>query len=529
MTRPVEARLERWAESSWKLPALAGVLLNLGYYTPLLIPNFLAFVPLLYWFDRHPVAGRLERFKAGFVFGLVTHAISMHFLWSLLRFSWLAILLYLWLALTFGLRFGLFTMLIGWLRRRSGLSWALLLPACWLPIEWLQAHGDLRLTIDHLAHSLGRFPFVIQFADLVGHYGVGLFLLVVNGLAYEAMLCRGRPVARRAALSLAVLVGLVLGYDLWAWRRPLPPGETLRVGLVQPNIEPPVKWEEATAQQQWQTRVRLSERVAEQHPDLIVWPETARPYPLYHWLDRPETYAMNDVRALARKLQATFLIGVEYFRVRSREDFDLYNAAMVVDAEGVGEAWYGKVYLVAFAEALPFRRLLGPLVEGREGAGWDFVRGGFEPGKRSQVLDVEGHAVGTLICYEQMFPDLTRGMRNAGAELQVLITNDTWFGNTLFQRYQRDALRLRAIENRSDFVRVSNSGISGFVDRRGHFFDETPMYQEAVRARDVTLTRGRTLYDRIGDAVMWPVCLTLLYAIIKRRKGGQSPFLQDGI
>jgi len=408
-------------------------------------------------------------------------------------------------------------MLLGWLRRRGKLPWSLLLPACWLPIEWLQSFGDLRLTIDHLAHGLGRFPFVIQFADLVGHYGVALFLLVVNGLIYDATLRRGEPLARRAALALTLLVGLVLAYDLWAWRRPLPAGETLRVGLVQPNIDPPVKWQDDTAQQQWTTLVRLTEQVAEQQPDLIIWPETARPYPLYHWLDRPGTYTMNDVRFLARKFDATILTGVEYARVRSRDDFDLYNAAMVVDADGVGEAWYGKVYLVAFAEALPFRRLFGPLVEGREGESWQFVTGGFEPGKRSETVEVEGHPVGTLICYEQMFPDLTRGMRNAGAQLQVVITNDTWFGDTLFQRYQRDALRLRAIENRSDFVRVSNSGISGFVDRRGRFFDETPMYEEAVRVRDVTLSVGRTVYDRIGDAVMWPVWLTLLFALVKRR------------
>jgi apolipoprotein N-acyltransferase len=516
--------MERWAESSWKLPALSGVLLNLAYYTPLLIPNFLAFVPLLYWLDRHPLAGRYDRFKVGFVFGLVTHGISMHFLFSLLQFSWLAILLYVGVALAFGLRFGLFVMLLGWLRERTTLCWAVLLPACWLPIEWLQTFGDLRLTIDHIAHSLARFPFVVQFADLVGPYGVALLMLLVNGLLYESLLRRGEPVARRAAVTLAVLLALVLGYDLWAWQRPLPPGDSVRVAVIQPNIPLVIKMDDQTAQEQWDKLSRLSRKVAEEQPDFIVWPETARPRPLFHWLDRPETYAMNDVRFLARELDLPFLVGVEYLRVRSEEDYELYNAAMVVDADGVDPVWYAKAYLVAFAEALPFKRLFGPLLEDRGGE-WRWVTGGFSPGRRDEVLQLGEWTVGALVCYEQMFADLTRGMRNAGAQLQVVVTNDAWFGRTLFQRYQADALRLRAIENRSAFVRAANTGISGFVDPRGVFHEATPLYEEALRVRDVRLSSRRTVYNRIGDAVIWPVLLALAWAIALavRRTGRGSP------
>jgi apolipoprotein N-acyltransferase len=256
---------------------------------------------------------------------------------------------------------------------------------------------------------------------------------------------------------------------------------------------------------------------------LIIWPETARPRPLYHWLDRPRTYAMPDVQYLASELGIPFLVGVEYVRVRSREDYDLFNAAMVVDADGVDPAWYGKVYLVAFSEALPFRGLFGPLIEGRGGQ-WRWVSGGFSPGVRDELLQVDGMPVGVLVCYEQMFADLTRGMRNAGARLQVVITNDAWFGRTLFQRYQADAVRLRAIESRTDFVRAANTGISGFVDRRGRFHDDTPLFEEAVRVRDVELGSQRTVYDRIGDAIMWPVLLGLFGAIlIARQRGAGSP------
>lgn len=506
--------MERWVSSSWKLPALSGLLLVLAYYTPLLAPNFVLFVPLLLWLDRRPDAGRYARLKAGFVFGFLTYMIGLHFVLYLLRFSWLAGLLYVWLAATFGLRIGLCVILLGWLRRRTSLSWGLLLPICWLPIEWLQGFGDLRMTHDHMAHSLSRFPFVVQFADLVGHYGVGAFLLAVNGLLFEALLTRGRPTARRAALALAVLVGLVGVYDLWAWFRPLPPGETLRVALVQPNISLTIKPEPETRQSQLQTLVDLSRRAAAEQPDLIVWPETARPRPLYHWLDKPESYVMPDVQRLSRELGVPFLIGAEYVRVRTKDDYDLYNATMLVDADGVSEDWSAKVYLVAFAEALPFRPLLGRFIEGRGGE-WSWISGGFSPGVPGSLLRVGETEVGALVCYEQMYPTLSRELRNAGANFQVVMTNDAWFGPTMFQRYQADAVRLRAIENRSDMVRVANTGISGFVDSRGGFHGQTPLFEEAVRVHDVRLSTRRTVYDRSGDVVAW-VALMALGAVVFR-------------
>ena len=119
------------------------------------------------------------------------------------------------------------------------------------------------------------------------------------------------------------------------------------------------------------------------------------------------------------------------------------------------------------------------------------------------MLALDGARVGVLVCYEQLFPDLARALRNAGAEFQVVITNDAWFGRTFFQRYQADALRLRAIENRSAFVRVANTGISGFVDRSRAIPRTHRLFEKAVEVSDVRLGRAHALRsnrrrDRVG-------------------------------
>jgi apolipoprotein N-acyltransferase len=281
-----------------------------------------------------------------------------------------------------------------------------------------------------------------------------------------------------------------------------------------------IKRGSGTEAEQSQRLLELSRQAAKAEPDLIVWPESSWPVTLIHWLDTPSSYALPEVQQLARELGIAHLIGVEYARVRARDDYDLYNAAVVIDAEGrLNPQWAAKVYLVPFVEATPFRSIFGPLVEGRGGE-WHWLAGGFEPGPRSQVIEVDGARAGVLVCYEQLFPDLTRDLRNAGAQFQVVVTNDAWFGRTPFQYFLANAPRLRAIENRTSFVRVANTGISGFVDSRGRYHERIGLFEVGVAAYDVELSDTVTVYDRVGDVVVWVLILGLLAVIVRARLAG---------
>jgi apolipoprotein N-acyltransferase len=472
-----------------------------------------AFVPLLHWLEQQPPAATYGRLKGGFLFGFVAALIGLHFCIPMMRFSALAALLWAAFAAALALRIAACLLLASWLRRRTGIGWGVLLPATWIPIDWLQSFGDLRMTGDHPAHALAQYPFLIQFADLVGHYGVSAFALAVNGLLHGALLAGSGRERRASAIALGALLVAVLGYDAWAWWRPEPDRATLRIALVQPDIPLELKH---SADELGEQRARLAEltrRAGRLGPDLVVWPETARPDPLVHRIDEPRTWVAPEVQALARELDVGLLIGVEYKRVRTRTDYDWYNAAVHVDRSGRLDAeWAAKAYLVPFVEATPFRRWLGPLVEGR-GGDWRWLSGGFDPGPAEAVIDIGGARAGVLVCFEQLFPDRARRLRNAGAELQVVMTNDAWYGRTPFQWYLANAVRLRAIENRSAFVRAANTGISGFVDSRGRFFERTPLFEQAVAASDVAVAGDLTPYARLGDVAVGAAGLALAAAL----------------
>jgi apolipoprotein N-acyltransferase len=501
------------ARHPWKLPALAGVLLAFGYFTlGLVVPNLVALVPLLIWIDANLDRPWRAWRNAGFAFGMALNLLILSWMRSMLAISFLGVFAYLGLALVFACELSLAVVALAWLRKRTGWSFVALLPAVWLTLEWVQARGDLRMTAQHLGQSLGTVPFLVQFADLAGPYGIGLVLLLSNALFYTAWRAPSRSARARPLAAWTVLAAAVLGYDAWAWSHPPASSGSLRIAFLQPNVPLDLKMDPADDARQDRLLAELTRKAAAMNAEVVIWPETARPRALYRRPERPATYAMPEVQSLAQETGVTIVAGAEYVVVHDKGNTEAYNAVFVVHPDGrLDPTWVAKIDLVPFVEAVPFEFLLGPLLAGRGGwARW--LGGGFLPGPTATLLPVAGARMGVSVCYEELYFDLQRGLRNAGARVQAVITNDAWFGTTFFQSYQANTVRLRAIENRSSFVRVANTGISMFVDPLGRDAERTELLTQEVRVRDVALTDGRTVYDRIGDVAAWVAIGTFVAA-----------------
>jgi apolipoprotein N-acyltransferase len=106
------------------------------------------------------------------------------------------------------------------------------------------------------------------------------------------------------------------------------------------------------------------------------------------------------------------------------------------------------------------------------------------------------------ICYELLFPDLTRRFVRDGAELLFAITNDAWYGRT-GAPYQFLAITaLRSAETRVWTVRAANSGVSAIIDARGRVRQRTRIFERDLLVEDVTLRPapfGGSFYARHGD------------------------------
>jgi len=125
-----------------------------------------------------------------------------------------------------------------------------------------------------------------------------------------------------------------------------------------------------------------------------------------------------------------------------------------------------------------------------------------------------------------------------GAGLLVNITNDAWFGDSSAPYQHLSMIIFRAVENRVPLVRSANTGITAFIDSRGHIQGMSRLFTEAVLSGKVRMGFERSLYTSFGDIFAWG-CSTFSFivlgvTIIKRRRElrttcHQTPGIQEQI
>jgi len=476
-----------------------GAILFVLAYPPfkLLIPSFLAVVPAV-WLVRG--AERAERpeweaWKRGFWFGLIVNLAALYWMViALWRFSSLSLLGYIATTTMLGVFVGIFFWAVVRVRRTwpAAPLW-LTFPLFWTAGEWTIGHlPDVAFPWVGLGTSLAAFPVVAQTAEWWGARGLTLLVVLANVLLADTLDPDDIPRRRRAIGALAVAGGLTLSAAFGAWRqrsvvtRPVGP-----LALLQPNIGFSEKWDSVEASGIMDRLLGMSERaIRVGHPALVLWPEAAAP----GYLDYGRDWGRR-IEGLARTAHTPMLVSGLDLEVRGPNDYSYFNAAFFVDSTGRREGYepYHKHYLVPIVERVPF-------VNPRWFGGLRFF-GGFGRGDALPLYDTAIGQFGVMICYESAFEDLARRYRAKGADFLVNITNDAWYGRTTATYQHASHLVLRAIETRTGIARAANSGISGFVDPFGHYYDATALETEDLVIGSLLTSDVMTLYVRWGDWV----------------------------
>ncbi len=179
-----------------------------------------------------------------------------------------------------------------------------------------------------------------------------------------------------------------------------------------------------------------------------------------------------------------------------------------------------KAHLVPFSEFMPWQKELwfiyNPILQllGMGGTiGADLV---FE----TRVLELDGVRYGTYVCYDSVFPDVTRARAAGGAEVLVNVSNDSWFGDTWGLQQHFMMGRMRAIETNRWVLRSGNTGVTAIIDSLGHVRQRLPSQKELTLKGLYGLETTVTPYVRFGD---WAVALTavmlLIVIVISKRVG----------
>ncbi len=520
--------MSQWPVRLILLAATTGVLLP--YCFPRYDLGLLAWVALI---PLHVALEGLSRRRQAFWLGWIAGIISstgimawvvtaMHTYGKVpLVFSYGIMLL---LTAYLGLYVGLYSAGVVWFRMlvpRYGLFAA---PCLWVALELLRTYVLSGLPWSLLGYSQYRQLDVIQIADHLGVYGVS-FLVVLTNVALAELYLWLMPLFRgfrpaRLPWELVTTAAMLVGLS-WAYSTSLIAREgiesskaTLQVGVVQPNVDQAVKWDQGFRDETIRRYDRLTESFG-YGADLIVWPEAATPF-IY---EREPVYQLQLV-AMANRAGAPLLFGSPAVRFDADRKPFLLNSAYLLSSDGQLLGRYDKQHLVPFGEYIPLKSsLLFFLEKMVEGIG-DFQAG---PGpnilsfqlKESNGADPARRVkFGVVICYEVIFPDLVRRMAASGAEFLVTITNDAWFGDSSAPAQHFSMVVFRSVENHLAFARAANTGISGFIDPFGRIIAASPIFTQTALQGEIAVRQTQTFYSRHGDVFAYGCMLiSLLFCL----------------
>ena len=394
---------------------------------------------------------------------------------------------------------------------QRGLANPFALAASWTAFEWLRSWLLTGFTWGGLGYAWHDNALALGLAQLSGVHGVS-FIAVLFGASVIAL-----PAKRVAACAGLALVAGLHAYSAISVASSVGGSRSLRVAVLQGNIDQGVKWTAQAFEDTLLAYEDLSRRAAADGAQLIVWPETAVPAPLAY----PEL--RDRIAALARELRTPLIVGAV------GTDFDangrptaFYDSAFIFSHAGVLLDRYDKSHLVPFGEYLPLRPLLGRLIRAvATGATASDVTAG-EPPRAIDVPLANGETirVGIPICYELIFPDLVRRFADDGAQLLVGITNDAWYGRTGSPHQFLAMTALRSAETRLPLARAANTGVSALIDGEGHVGARTRIFERDLVVGDVTVREARTFYTEHGE-VFAHACAaaTVLCSLIALHRG----------
>jgi apolipoprotein N-acyltransferase len=387
------------------------------------------------------------------------------------------------LAAYCGLWIALVMAVVGWIGTRSPETALAVAPFAWVAAEWGRGHLFGGFPWGLLGYTqYARLP-VIQIAELGGVYAVSFVVLAVNAAVAGTIVLSWRGATVGLAAGATVLAA-TLGFGLWQLREP-GPQPSVRVTVMQPSIEQPLKWDPEQAATVLRIYVGLSRRAQTESPALLVWPETATPTPLGR---DPDLTAL--LQGLAKGLGTAIVVGS--IDVEGRDPVILRNSAYLLTERGI-EGRYDKMQLVPFGEYVPLSRVIGFV------RGWAEFISELEPGSRTVVFPGPPAPFGVVICYEGIFPELVRDFVRNGARLIVNITNDAWFGRTSGPLQHLAMYAFRAVEHRTAVVRSANTGVSAFIEPTGHIGRRLSLFERDILTASVPLRTRTTLYTRLGD------------------------------
>ena len=364
------------------------------------------------------------------------------------------------------------------------LLWFAAVPSAWALLEYVHTKiiPGMPFTFISLGYSQWLVPEILQLASVAGVFGIS-FLIVLANLAIFYFFWKKKyllPAIIGFIIIAIYISGVVRISKFNSIKSP-----QIKTTVLDAQIDPVKKWNKKYSDVLAKKYLALLKEAVDQKPDLIVWTETAIPWPISEGDDLLET-ALN----VTYPARANHLVGIPGSVIGRTNIF--YNSAFFIEPDGKIIAQHNKMELLLWVEKNTKSS------KNSDGLSALDLSPRFVPGEKLLPLDTPIGKLGVIICNEILYPDLVRKNVENGAQLLVNMNNDIWFSEKIMPVRHYSVAVLRAVENNRDIIVASNGGISGFIDACGRTKTNSYIRKPKYLTGYVSSKNDLTFYTKSG-------------------------------
>jgi len=522
------------------LATLSGLLLTPAFFswgTGIIL--FIAFIPLL--LIEQQLYSERDKKRSGAIIGYAALAFLIFNLlttWWVKNAAWVGVIAAMIINTSvMTLPFWLFHIVRRRLGDRLGYLSLILL---WVAMEFLYVNALVNFPWLMLGNGFANDVKLVQWYEYTGVLGGTIWILVINVLLIKLItgLRNGIKAGRQVNLIswilgfllFPILFSLIRFYTYEEEDRPY------QIVVIQPNIDPYMKFVTMPQEVQTSYLIHIADSLITPETDYVVGPETF--FNDNVWEDEiEENEGIKALRELiARNPGLKVVIGATTYRLYTKPSeytatcrpinrgtlrYDSFNTALQIDSSGY-IPFYHKSRLVTGVEFMPYTQYLGFLEKITVKLGGAFRSHGTQAARDAFAAPGDNNKVGPVICWESVFGEyVTDYIKDAGATMLFVITNDGWWGNTPGHRQHNAYAHLRAIETRRSIARSANTGISSMIDQRGVELSRLGWWKRGGLSATLNANSKLTFYVKYGDYLgrisLFLSVILLLYAFVRKR------------
>lgn len=402
-----------------------------------------------------------------------------------------SVLIIISVYIPYGIVYGIYGLTFKYFFGKAGVYISILAVSAWLLIDYIMSTTPVFMPWGYAGYTQVYTPF-IQISDLSGIHGVTFLVIIIN-LLFTRLL-NFKKIYYKQLLFIILIITSTLSYGylrVHNINRIINDTAEQRISaaIIQGNFGSKEKWDSKNTAAVINTYINMSKSIMGKS-DIIVWPET-----VLNSSDKNNLEIISGMSSLLKPDQL-FIAGA----TRNDEKHNVYNSIFAAGSTGLNYI-YDKKILFPFTETSFAGLSSGKFMDSPSI---------FNKGKGKPVYKHDTAVLGFTICFESIYPDYIRRIKNLGAVIMINVANDSWFGNTYEPYMHLNNNIARAVENRLYVIRSANNGISAIISPTGEILSSIALNKRETATYQLANAIIPALYPKTGD---WIIVLSFIIII----------------